>query len=903
MLNRLLTVLFVLFVAAAGSQAAPALQPVQSVEGITEYRLGNGLQVLLVPDDSKPTTTVNMTYRVGSRHENYGETGMAHLLEHLLFKGSPAHPDPKAEFARRGLRYNGSTSFDRTNYFASFAANDDNLKWYLAWQADAMVNSFIARKDLDSEMTVVRNEMERGENDPQRVLVDRGMAGLFQWHNYGKSTIGARSDVENVDIPRLQAFYRSYYQPDNATLVISGKFDPQQVLGWVQESFAGIAAPKRTLPRLYTLDPVQDGERSFTLRRAGGVPMLLASYHAPAASDVDYAASEALANILLDEPSGRLYKQLVEKQLAASVWGWAWDLADPGAMMFGAQLAPGQDVDTARKALLATLESFAAQPVSTEELERAKVRWLNEWNRRFTNPETVGVALSEAVGQGDWRLFFLLRDRVRELKVADVQRVATSYLLPSNLVLGTYLPTEQPLRAPAPKRVDVVAALKGYKGDPAVAQAAAFDPTPANIDANTQRFTLASGMKVALLPKGSRGQAVQALLTLHYGDAKALFGSGDVPEFTAALLDRGTAKLGRQQIQDRFEALNAQVQFGGGDTRATVSIRTIRDKLPAVVTLVGEVLREANFPAAALEEVRQQTLAEIESRRHEPDALVDNAVDRHGDPYPRGDVRHARSFDEMVADAKAVTTTQLRDFHARFYGVTNAQFAASGDMDQAAVRKALETAFGDWRPAPASFTRVPTPLVAVTPERFMIRTPDKQNATMAVRLALPISDNDADYASLMLANRMLGQGGSSRLWQRVREGEGLSYDVGSGVAWSSHEPNSMWQAWAIFAPQNQPRVETAFREEVARALKDGFTQRELDEARKGLLAARRLARAQDANLASALNNNLYLDRTFAVSQKVDEAIAAATLDSVNAALRKYLEPDRFVFAFGGDFKP
>ncbi len=199
---------------------------------------------------------------------------------------------------------------------------------------------------------------------------------------------------------------------------------------------------------------------------------------------------------------------------------------------------------------------------------------------------------------------------------------------------------------------------------------------------------------------------------------------------------------------------------------------------------------------------------------------------------------------------------------------------------------------------------MPTPLIAVTPERFMIRTPDKQNATMAVRLALPITDNDADYATLMLANRMLGQGGSSRLWQRVRErAEGLSYDVGSGVAWSSHEPNSMWQAWAIFAPQSQPRVEAAFREEVARALKDGFTQRELNEARKGLLSERQHARAQDTVLAGALSRNLYLNRTFAVSQKVDDAISAATLNSVNAALRRYLKPDRFVFAFGGDFKP
>ncbi len=902
MSHRLLSLLLFAFVA-LGASAAPLPQAVRSVEGITEYRLDNGLQVLLVPDDSKPTTTVNMTYHVGSRHENYGETGMAHLLEHLMFQGSTNYPMPMlGEFTKRGLRANGTTSFDRTNYFASFAANPETLKWYLDWQADAMVNSFIARKSLDSEMTVVRNEMESGENNPQRIMMQRAMSELFDWHNYGKSTIGARSDVENVDIPRLQAFYHEYYQPDNATLVISGQFDPQQTLAWVQQAFGKIQKPTRKLPVLYTLDPVQDGERSFTLQRSGGVPMLLAAYHAPSAGDPDYAAAEALALILADEPSGRLYSALVKTGLAASMWGFAWDLADPGVMMFGAELAPGQDVDKARRALLDTLGSFKDHPVTAEELDRAKARWLNDWKRGFTNPEGVGVALSSAVGQGDWRLYFLMRDRVRDLKVEDVQRVAVSYLVPSNRVVGTYQPTENPVRAPAPKRVDVAAELKDYKGDAATAQAAGFDPTPANIDAHTIKFTLPSGMQVALLPKGARGQAVKARLTLRYGDEKSLFGSGDVPEFTAALLDRGTPTMTRQQIQDRFEALQAEVGFGASDTATTVAITTTRENLPAVIAIVGDILRNANFPAADLEELRQQTLSAIESQRKEPDALVAAALARHGDPYPRGDVRHARSFDEREADAKAVTIEQVRAFHKRFYGASHAQFSASGEMDADAVKTTLDKAFGDWK-STAPYARVPTPLVSVSPERIVIRTPDKQNATMLAMLALPLTDNDADYATFTLANAMLGRGGSSRLWERVREKEGLSYDVGSGVSWSSHEPNSMWQAWAIFAPQNQPKVEAAFREEVARALKDGFTQSELDEAKKGLLSARRLARAQDAVLAGALNNNLYLGRTFAISQKVDNEIAAASLDSVNAALRKYLKPDAFVVGFGGDFKP
>ena len=525
---RTLLVVLLAGLSAAGvwAQRLPAgLAAVTSVEGIDEYRLANGLQVLLVPDDSKPTTTVNLTYRVGSRHESYGETGMAHLLEHLLFKGSPKHPKAWAEFTKRGLAANGSTWFDRTNYTASFSTNEDNLNWYLGWLADSMVNSFIARRDLDTEMTVVRNEMESGENSPQRILFQRTLALMYDWHNYSKDTIGARADVENVDIARLQAFYRRYYQPDNATLIVAGKFDRAQVLRQVAASFGKLAKPKRVLPVLYTLDPAQDGERSVTLRRVGGSPQVMASYHVPPGPHPDFAAVELLALVFGDVPSGRLHKRLTEKQLSAGTFGYAPALADPSFILLGAQLAPGQAVDVARAELLATLESVAREPVTPEELERARTKWLTGWEQSFTDPETVGISLSESVAQGDWRLFFLSRDRVRNVRLEDVQRVAVQRLLPDNRTLATYLPTEQPQRAPAPARVDLAQVMKDLKPQAAAARVEAFDATPANIEARTQRFEIGR-LRAALLPKGTRGQSVSAVLTLRYGDAQSLFGQG-----------------------------------------------------------------------------------------------------------------------------------------------------------------------------------------------------------------------------------------------------------------------------------------------------------------------------------------------------------------------------------------
>ena len=892
--------------APAWAQALPAgVQQVTQVEGITEYRLPNGLQVLLVPDATKPSTTVNLTYRVGSRHENYGETGMAHLLEHLIFKGTPTQKNLMGEFGRRGLRFNGTTWYDRTNYFASFTANDENLRWYLAWQADAMVNSLIARSDLDSEMTVVRNEMESGENNPVRATLQQTMAAMYQWHNYGKSTIGARADVENVDIGRLQAFYRLHYQPDNATLVVAGRFDPAQVLGWVAQSFGPIPKPTRVLPPTYTIDPAQNGERTVTVRRRGGAPFLLGAWHGVPAAHPDYPAVVAAVAMLGTAPSGRLHKRVVEQKLAASSFGFSFGLAEPGPLLLGLQLAPGQDVDQARQAMLATVDGLASEPFTGEELSRARTQWLNDWAQGFSDPERVGVALSEAIGSGDWRLYFLARDRMRALQLADVNRVAQALLVPDNRTIGTYLPTDNPKRAPDPALVQVAPMVQGYKGDAAVAQAEAFDATPANLDARTQLSTLPSGLKVALLPKGTRGATVQARLVLRFGDVETLRGRGLAVSMLGGLIDKGGAGMTRAQISDAFDKLQADVGFGASGQTLTVGITTVRQHLPAVVALVGKLLKEPAFPADALDEQRRQLLAGIAAQRAEPGAVAANAAQRHGNPYPRGDLRHAPSFDELVADANALTVDTVRAAHRRFLSAATGEFGAAGDMDAEAVRAALAQAFGDWRaPAdgPLAYVRVPQPLVVPPPLREKLATPDKPNANLVLVQPVALNDTHPDYPALLVANHLLGGYTGSRLWVRVREQGGLSYDVRSGLQWNNHELASRWQASAIFAPQNQPKVEAAFQEVVTGTLKDGFTQKELDEGRIGLLNQRRLGRAQDPVVAGALVGNLDLGRRFALQQATDDAIAALTLDQVNAALRRHIDPAKWVVIWAGDFK-
>src|SRR5947207_1475049 len=518
-----------------------------TVEGVTEYTLGNGLRVLLFPDATQPKIAVNVTYLVGSHQENYGETGMAHLLEHLMFKGTPARGNIMTELGRRGMDFNGSTWFDRTNYHETFPASAENLDWALAMEADRMVNSFIARKDLDSEMTVVRNEMENGENNPHSILVQRMLSSAFEWHNYGKEPIGARSDVERVNIARLQAFYRTYYQPDNAVLVIAGAFDPDNALSGIVKHFGPIARPARKLPPLYTDEPVQDGERQVVLRRVGDTQIVGALYHTMPQASPDYVAMDALTEIMTIAPAGRLYRALVDTKLSSTVEGENWGLRDPGVAMFFAQVSSQDSLGRARDVLLATLESVKTEPITETEVDRVRARASNEFDRVLASPQSFGTSISESIASGDWRLFFLERDRWRSLTAADVQRVAVPYLKPSNRTVGQFIPGTKPDRAPTQAAVDITAMVKDYKGDAPLAAGETFDPTPANLEARTQRFTLGNGMKVALLPKKTRGATVQLNLRLHQGDERALAGKDTEASLAASMLSRGTAKRSRQE--------------------------------------------------------------------------------------------------------------------------------------------------------------------------------------------------------------------------------------------------------------------------------------------------------------------------------------------------------------------
>jgi len=898
------TAVTLVLLATAGPSRAET-QLVTAVEGIAEFKLDNGIRVLLVPDKSRPTVTVNLTIFVGSRHEGYGEAGMAHLLEHMLFKGTAKHPSIPKELQDHGARFNGTTWVDRTNYFETLPASPENLAFALELEADRMMNSLIRAKDLASEMSVVRNEFERGENSPSRVLSQRMTAVAFEWHNYGRSTIGNRADIERVPVESLRTFYRKFYQPDNAMVIVAGQFDPRQAIPVIENTFGKIPRPKRKLANTYTEEPAQDGERIVTLRRVGEVAVVGALYHIPAGPHPDFVAVDVLTDILTSSPTGRLYKALVQTKRAASLNGSAYAFHDPGVVELMAEVTPGNDPRDVLNALTDTIDEVIAKGVTEDEVKRSQARFLRQREQAANDTSRLAVQLSEWAAQGDWRMYFVARDRLEKLTPADVQRVAKAYLVESNRTVGLFLPTKAPARTTIPATPNLAEMIGNYKGRKTVTAGEAFDVSPENIERATIRTRLDNGLKVAMLPKKTRGEAVNLSLTLRYGSDKTLGGQTTVGEFLPTMMTRGTKSFTRTQLTDKLAELRASLSGSGSRSSpgiADFSVRATRSSLPKVLELLREVLRDPTLPETELALMKQRALAALEQQKVEPQRLAIRKLRREFRPYKTNDPRYEPTIEEEIGRVKSLEQKQLVALYKNFLGGAHGELAVVGDFDPKTILPLLERLVSGWE-ADESYKHIEhhgdRPY---KPGTHRILTPDKANAVYYAGLVFSMKDSHPDYPSLVMSNYILGGGSlASRLGTRVRQKEGLSYGIRSFFRATSVDQRGSLTIAAISNPQNTPKVVTAIREEIDKLHKTGVTPAELAAAQKGFLQSLRVGRTDDAQLAGLLAGSLFAKRTLTFLAELEKQVSATTTESVLNATRKYFDPKKLVVVTAGDF--
>lgn len=882
------------------------LKQTASVEGITEYQLDNGLKVLLFPDNSSQTITVNITYLVGSRHEGYGEKGMAHLLEHLVFKGTPNHPDIPKELTAHGARPNGTTWYDRTNYFETFNATDENLDWALDLEADRMLNSYIAKKDLESEFSVVRNEFESGENRPGSVLMKNVISASFLWHNYGQSTIGNRSDIERVPIENLKAFYKKYYRPDNAVLMVTGKFDPEKTKALIVKKFGNLKNPDVALRDVPTIEPPQDGERRVSLERVGDLQVLSSLYHTPAGSHEDYAGLAIVENVLTDQPSGRLYKALIDTKKASSIWSFSPFTKEPSFMYMNVDVPSDKSLAEAETTLLSTLDGLKNNPITADELKRAKANLLKNIDQISRNSSYLGTYMSEFIGAGDWRLAFIHRDRIEKMTLAEVNEIMTRYFIPTNRTVGTFKPTKNPVRVGIPHTEGLDALVSAYKGKEVMDAGEAFDVSYDNIQSRLNNGTIGdTGIQYGFIKKENRGETVYVNVGLRNGAVEQLMNKGMTPSMVAQMLNKGTTSKSRQEIEDKLSELKSSVFFSGRAGRVFAYVNSTEENLMPTLELMADMLKNPQFDATELDKLKTQQLANIEANLSEPTFQASMRMGQINQKYPKGHPSYNMTVEEQIAAIKAVTIQDLKAYHSEFYGTSDrSTVTAIGNIDEAKLKSFFESEFANFE-AKHKFVQFPEPFTKANPANEQLKTPDKKNAFTTGTFNFEANQSDGDYAALQMASSIFGGGFlNSRIADRLRQKDGVSYGAGGGISVDDDPDNrnSSMFIYAIYAPDNAAKVQQGFKEEIARFIKDGITQEELDNAKKGWVQAQAVSRAKDNELASVINNNMYYGRDMSTQKAQEEKVMELTVEDVNKAIKKHFKPlDEWTVVNAGDF--
>ena len=899
--------LLVLLILGATQLNSAQIKKTASVEGITEYALDNGMKVLLFPDNSSQTITVNVTYLVGSRHEGYGEKGMAHLLEHLVFKGTPSHEDIPNELTERGARANGTTWYDRTNYYETFNATDDNLEWALDLESDRMMNSYISKEDLDSEFSVVRNEFESGENSPSRTLSQKVIRAAYMWHNYGNSTIGNRSDIERVPIANLKAFYKKYYRPDNAVLMITGKFDNKRTLELVDKYFGLLNNPSTILNEVPTVEPAQDGEKRVELNRVGDLQLLMALYHSPAGSDADYSALTLVQNVLNDAPSGRLYKALVETQMASNVYASNPFTKDPGFINFNVSVPSEKSLADAEKTLLSVLDGLKDNPITSEELKRARANVMKQLDQLSRNSGYMATYMSEFIGAGDWRLAFIHRDRVESTTVEEVNAAVQKYFIPTNRTIGNFIPTDKPERVEILHPEGVAEMVASYKGKVAMDVGEDFDVDYDNIQNRLDSGILPkSGIEYGFINKANRGETVTLSFAIRSGNVDDYMNKGVTAGFVASLLNKGTQSRSRQDIEDALSAISSSVGFSGRNGLVYASISSTKEHLPSALEIMTDMLKNPKFDISELDKIKTQRLAGLESSASDPQFLAVQRMRQINQVHSKGHPNYFPNIDEQIAMIKDVSIERIQSFYDNYYGISdNASLVVIGSMDVDMIKTYFEDNFYDFK-SDKPFSEIKNPHKQNVAANENIITPDKKNAFTIGMLSAKTTEVDKDNAALQIAGIIFGGGFlNSRVATRLRQQDGISYGAGAQVSIDSDpdDKNSNLIIYAIYAPMNADKVQIGFKEELERFIVDGITQEELDSALNGWIQGQTVSRAKDNELSSLINNNLYFDRDMSFQASLESQVSALTVEKVNAVIKKYFKSlDQWTVVNGGDFQ-
>ncbi len=877
-----------------GSQPPPPAPDRALTAGITETRLPNGLRVLTKEVHSAPVVSFGVWYKVGSRNEHTGITGVSHLLEHMMFKGTRRYR--VGEIARtlflNGASFNANTFYDWTSYFETLAS--DRLELAVRIESDRMANSRIIKVDLESEMTVVRSELEGGENDPETLLRQAVTAAAFQAHPYHWPVIGWRSDVEHMPREALWRHYRTYYGPNNATVVIVGDFETEHALDLIGKNF-GPLDPIPTPPRVYTTEPDQRGERRVTVNQAGALPIVMLAYKAPAATSPDFYALDVLGTVLGEGRTGRLYQALVETELASSVDAAAPSLHDPFLVLVTATAQPGVPAAKLEAALLDEIERIRTAPITAEELARA----IRQIESSFVYQTESVTAQGREIGYwamvDDWRYLTTYLERIRALTPAAIQPVADRYFQVDTRTVGHFVPTLGGASTVPPPQEAAARVERPGRGARAIPIPTGSVMPP--VDRHISRFSLANGVTVVVQenpasPTLALRASVPAGLVLDPPDQTGL------ASLTAAMLNRGTEHRSALEIATLLEDVGASLSAVAESLATVVSGRAESRDFDRLMDLFAETLLRPMFPSAELGRLKGQALAQLAQARDDPESVAERAFVRA--IYPPGHRLRPPTFDEAEQAIGRITRDDLVRFHGRQYGPDRLILVIAGNVSADGVRAAVEARLGAW---PRNPEAEPSPVLDVplqaAPLEILIPIPDKSQTAIQWGHAGGLRRSDPDFYAAQVMNLVLGGGGAlnSRLGRVIRDELGLAYTVGSFFDANLY-PGPLEIVLGT-NPANARKAAEALVREVTRLRDRGITPRERDEAVAYLTGRFPLRLETNTGMADVLWAMEFYRLGADYLDRYGDHYRAVTVDQANLAARTHLHPDRATLVIAG----
>lgn len=880
------------------------LSPDSLTGDVVKTVLDNGLTVLTKQVNTAPVVSVQMWYRVGSQNEKQGITGISHQLEHLMFKGTKERPIQFGRlFSALGSNSNAFTSYDMTAYFGTVGS--DKLEAMLQLEADRMVNTVAGENELKSERTVVLSELDGGNNSPGTRLYRQIMLAAYPDSSYGWPVIGYRPDVENYTAEDIQNYYRTFYRPDNATLVIVGNFETESTLSMVRKIYGAIAAPPK--PELLITEEKQQAKpkpptaatsrEPIVLKEPGSLPFLQVVYpNLPKTNDPDVAAINVMDNILSSGRSSRFYQALVETGLASSAGGSSSSLMGTGWYSLNATPTEGKSLEDLDRLLLAEIKKLQTEPIASKEIERAKtsIRASYILGNRDISSQAIQIGYNQTVAK-DYRYSDRYLQAMEKVTIADVQRVANKYLQSDRRVVGYFEPSvitagggTTPTNAHSsqafqPSTPVNPAEVAKYLPESALVAKAGVPPA-----VQPYKFTLSNGVKVLLLRDRST-PTVTLVGELNAGTGFDTVSKAGLAGITAQNLTNGTTSKDALTLASRLENLGASLGFSAGRESVGISGISMSKDLPVVIDQLADLLQNATFPAKEFDLNLQRNLLSLKSELDNPSSLVRRIF--QSTLYPDGHPFKAMRTEESL---KSINREDLIKFYKTYYRPDSTTLTLMGDFDPVVAKNLLEEKLGKWQ-ATGKAPKFNFPKVA-----NLTATNEKQatlaGKTQAVTLMghPSISRFDPQYYPALLLNQVLGGDTlASRLGSEIRDRLGLTYGIYSYFQ-SGRPPQG---SFIIQMQTSGKDTEKAIAATVA-LLKDvrdkGITKAEFEVAQKSLINSFSTEFADPDNIAGSLLSDEVYGFPIGDFYKFPQRVQSVTLEQVNQAAKTLLQPDNLL---------